>query len=374
VIAPRIVLVHRSQRHDGHLRQFEVYLRALTESGVPFSSVVCIDPSLRDRYPAGETTITGWKVPGGGRLEMGVNRLLPIFSLQLKDLRADVVHVNDVSLAGVARYRPDVVVSVADLAKAYTDFYPRAASWLHNRALPEAEQAAAIVCHSDFVRREILSLLKVPAERIHLVPLFSTVAPEREPPPRSPEPPTDRRPWNLVYIATDRAHKNLRTYLEILSRLDARFRGVLVSRLTKPTRELARRLGLTGRLTVLHDVPRIEEIYGAAHVLLFPSLYEGFGLPLVEAMSYGVPVVASDRAAIPEIVGRGGRILPVEEAGPWVEAVLNLADPVTYRRSSSSALARSRDFSARRTALSLIPIYQSVTESSRRPLLPEMFA
>jgi O-antigen biosynthesis alpha-1,3-rhamnosyltransferase len=357
-----VVLVNGSRTFDGHARHFEMYWRALESRGVHPSVVTCVDPSLRREYPDWGSIVEGWKVPGGGSLEMGLNRLFPVFTRQLQRLPGRVLHVNDVYLASAARFRSDVAVTVADLAKAYTSIYPWASSWVHNRNLPCVRKARVLVCHSDFVRGEILARLAVPEERVHIVPLFSLLDPLRGAPRPRPPPPSEGSPWNLLYVATDRPHKNIRLFLDVLARLGPRFRGTLVSRLRAQTVRRIGELGLMPRLTVIDRVPRLEEVYGSAQVLLYPSLYEGFGIPLVEALSQGLPVVASDRTAIPGVVGNGGQILPESDPAPWCEAVERLTDPHEYDTWSARAIDRGREFTMDRTASALLAAYAPLLE------------
>jgi glycosyltransferase involved in cell wall biosynthesis len=357
-----VVLVHGSRRFDGHARHFEMYWRALESRGVRPSVVTCVDPSLRQEYPDWGVTVEGWKVPGGGSLEMGLNRLFPVFTRQLQGIPGRLLHVNDVYLASAVRFRSDVVVTVADLAKAYTSIYPWAASWVHNRNLPYVRQARVLVCHSDYVRGEILARLGVSEDRVHIVPLFSLLEPPREVPRRRHGPPSESAPWNLLYVATDRPHKNIQLFLDVLARLGPRFRGTLVSRLRAETVRRMGELGLSSRLAVVDRVPRLEDVYGSAQVMLYPSLYEGFGIPLVEALSQGLPVVASDRTAIPGVVGNGGQILPGNDPVPWCEAVERLTDPHEYDTWSARAADRARDFTMDRTATALLAAYAPLLE------------
>ncbi len=357
-----VLLVNGSRTFDGHARHFEMYWRALESRGIHPSVVTCVDPSLRREYPDWGVIVEGWKVPGGGSLEMGLNRLFPVFTRQLQGLPGRLLHVNDVYLASAARFRSDVVVTIADLAKAYTSIYPWAASWVHNRNLPYVAKARVLVCHSDFVRGEILARLGVPEERVHIVPLYSLLDPPREAPRPRPEPPSERSPWNLLYVATDRPHKNIRLFLEVLARLGPRFRGTLVSRLRAETVRRIGELGLSSRLTVVDRVPRLEEVYGSAQAMLYPSRYEGFGIPLVEALSRGLPVVASDRTAIPGVVGNGGQIVPGSDPTPWCEAVERLTDPHEYDTWSARAADRARDFTMDRTASALLAAYAPLLE------------
>ena len=355
-----LALAHDSRLFDGHLRHFEMYVRGLETSGVHPRVLTCLDPSLRQEYPNWGTVVEGRRIPGGGRLEMGFNRLFPVFSRQLASVPCRILHVNDVYLASATRFRKGVVVSVADLAKSYTRIYPRIPSWIHNRNLPYVRMAEAVVCHSAFVREEVRTHAGVEEARIHTVPLFSLLAPSGSVPRTLPGPPTPAVPWNLLYVATDRPHKNIRLFLEILARLGSRFRGTLVSQLTPATTRLIAQLSLSSRLTVRSSLPGMVETYAGADVLVFPSLYEGVGLPILEAMAFGVPVIAGTHAAVPETVGNGGQLLQTEDVQAWCEAVERLIDPGGYQHWSDRALARSREFNPERTGTALLQAYKSV--------------
>lgn len=118
-------------------------------------------------------------------------------------------------------------------------------------------------------------------------------------------------------------------------------------------RELAERLGV-GDLVVFPGFVAAEDLpslYNAANLFVFPSLYEGFGLPPLEAMACGVPVIAADTSSLPEVVGGAARLVdPLDPEGLARTMAEVLADRVEAERLSQAGLARSREFSWRRTA------------------------
>jgi glycosyltransferase involved in cell wall biosynthesis len=315
-----VAMVSESQQRDGHQQMFQVYCRGLAEVGLPYSVYQCVDP-------------------GSPRLEMGVNRLFEVFTRRLKALPERIVHVNDAYLAPLARRRSNVVVTLVDLAKMTTDYFPRAAVWLHNQSLRHIREARAVVCPSEYVRQEILTHLPVTGPQVHVVPLRSLLplAPAGRPP---PDPPTSQAPWTLLYVAGDRPRKNIPLFLDILARMDNRYRGVLVSHIRPPTAELISKLGLQQRLLVRDWVEDLRPTYWAAHLLVHTAPYEGFGIPLAEAMSQGVPVVATNRTSIPEVVGNGGLLIDSQDPDAWCQAIEKLSDPVLYSRISQAALAQ----------------------------------
>lgn len=101
--------------------------------------------------------------------------------------------------------------------------------------------------------------------------------------------------------------------------------------------------------------------YNAAEALVYPSLYEGFGLPPLEAMACGTPVIVSNASSLPEVVGNAGLLVDPREPAAWTEALDRLWRHPAYRADlSMRGLARARQFSWRRTARETIGIYRSV--------------
>jgi glycosyltransferase involved in cell wall biosynthesis len=114
----------------------------------------------------------------------------------------------------------------------------------------------------------------------------------------------------------------------------------------------------TGELAALMNV---------ATVFAFPSWYEGFGLPLVEAMQCGLPIVGSSRGSIPEVVGDAGLIFDLEAPGQLAACLLDvLGNRGRQKDLRTRAIARARRFSWRETARQTVAVYEAVTASSVR--------
>jgi glycosyltransferase involved in cell wall biosynthesis len=96
---------------------------------------------------------------------------------------------------------------------------------------------------------------------------------------------------------------------------------------------------------------RVHALYRGAVALVYPSLYEGFGLPLIEAMASGTPVLASHAASIPEVLGGAGLLLDPRDVSAWRDAIVRIVNDETLRRDlRARGLARAATYSWQRTA------------------------
>ena len=111
----------------------------------------------------------------------------------------------------------------------------------------------------------------------------------------------------------------------------------------------------------------MRALYRDAAALVYPSRYEGFGLPLVEAMASGTPVLASRAASIPEVVGESGILLDPDDPKRWADAIVQvMTDPVLRARLRAAGLARAAMFNWERTARITLDVYRRVVEGASR--------
>ncbi|MCB0323686.1 MAG: glycosyltransferase family 4 protein [Bdellovibrionales bacterium] len=121
-----------------------------------------------------------------------------------------------------------------------------------------------------------------------------------------------------------------------------------------------RALGLQEHVRLLGYVPddSLAALYQSADLFLFPSLYEGFGLPVLEALACGTPVVAGDNSSLPEVVGGAGMLLADNDQRLWVTTVLELLSaPEELTRLSDVGIRRARLFSWERTSEATLAAY-----------------
>jgi len=106
----------------------------------------------------------------------------------------------------------------------------------------------------------------------------------------------------------------------------------------------------------------LPALYSAADCMAFPSLYEGFGLPPLEAMACGTPTLVSNAPAMPEVVGDGAWVLPVMDAVAWGQALTQILTDRELRKTwSARGVERARKFTWVRTAAATRALYEEVS-------------
>jgi glycosyltransferase involved in cell wall biosynthesis len=206
------------------------------------------------------------------------------------------------------------VVTIHDLSfERHPTLMSRRDRFVFRTMVPRSvRRAAGVLAVSEQTKRDIVEHYRIPDEKIVVTPngvdpLFS--------PGRTP---ADGTPYAL-FVGTLQPRKDPLAALEALALVPVNLRLVMVGPdkgLGGEARRTAARLGLNGRVTFTGHVEKeqLAELYRGAACLVFPSRYEGFGLPVVEAMASGTPVVAAASGSVPEVAG--GAAVLVEPGNP----------------------------------------------------------
>ena len=247
--------------------------------------------------------------------------------------------------------------------------YDRAMTWL---AGLYAGRAAAIITDSEHAKRTIVSRLRIGAQRITVIPL--SVAPEFRPVPFSED--VGRRygvcqPY-ILSVGNFLPHKNLARLVQAFAGLDGAVRrncslvlaGDDAGRRSTMLAE-ARRIGIEKQVVLTGAVADADlpALYAGCEVFIMPSLDEGFGLPALEAMACGVPVITSDRASLPEVVGDAALLVDpsrVDAIGAALASVLSdraLRDDLRRR-----SLVRADTFRGDRAAQRVLALVRAVEQ------------
>lgn len=172
---------------------------------------------------------------------------------------------------------------------------------------------------------------------------------------------------HLVLITGQQEYKNHETCLQVIEQFqEISNKPVQLVRLGRLTREWQRQLEkarLKNKPICFQDLPRtmVIEVYKAVDCLLFPSLYEGFGRPPLEAMACWTPVVCSNRASLPEVVGSAGLLADANDVDDLVEKInILLTNRELYRDLSLKGKAHSSNFTWERAAEQVFNIYEEI--------------
>jgi alpha-1,3-rhamnosyl/mannosyltransferase len=177
----------------------------------------------------------------------------------------------------------------------------------------------------------------------------------------------------LLFIGTLEARKNVGALLDAYVRLLARRTDapplVLAGKAMPEAHDWLARLTqppLVGRVRHLGYVSDRETLYSGARLLVLPSHDEGFGLPVLEAMSAGIPVVAADRGALPEVLGDAGLLVNPDDVDGLAAALERmLTDDEFAAACALRGLARAREFSWDRAAAALEAAYRAAIANRR---------
>lgn len=248
-------------------------------------------------------------------------------------------------------------------------------AYLHATVPPTVRRARAVTTLSRWVKRDMHERLGVPLERIVCVPPGAERLVGRIDAPIDEAAVLARhdigdRPFFLYPVITY-PHKNHETLIAAFARItDAHSHALLVlpggeGPAEDTVMQAIRREGVGSQVRRLGRVPNatLEVLYRSTTALTFPSRYEGFGMPILEVMHHGRPVVAARAGALPEVVGDGGVLVEPDDIAGWA-AVLDelLRDPVKWRELAAAAEQRAAAYTWEHTVGELVGLYRRATK------------
>ncbi|HET7292741.1 MAG TPA: glycosyltransferase family 1 protein [Vicinamibacteria bacterium] len=309
-----------------------------------------------------------------GRFPVRAAWMQLVLPLLLRRIRPDLVHYTNY-LAPVLGQTP-YVVSIHDMSLA---LLPQLHT-LRKRALMStlvpycARKAQIVLTPSEATRRDVERLLGIPGDRIKVIPYAA--GPEFRPTP-------DRRPARahvgdapyLLHVGTIEPRKNLVRVLRAFARVVASLPDHRFLVVGQPgwlyedvLRELARP-ELQGRVVMAGYVQeaQLPALYSGADAFVYASLYEGFGLPVVEAMACGAPVITSSTSSLAELAGDAASLVDPEDEAMLSEAMRRLCTDGTLRADlARRGRARAATFSWERTAAATAEAYAQALDRTRR--------
>jgi glycosyltransferase involved in cell wall biosynthesis len=264
------------------------------------------------------------------------------------------------------------VVTVHDLAfERFPEQYPAAKQrYLRLMTRIGTRRATKVIAVSRATGRDLVELYGVPQLKIEVIPNGLSAGFGRPTAAALEQFRVDRvlPPEFFLFVGTLQPRKNLETLLRAYALVCGQTDWPLIvvgaaGWLYDPVFHLVRQLGIGERVQFIGYAPgeELPYLYSAASVFVLPSRYEGFGLPVLEAMACGTPVVTSDRSSLPEVAGDAALLIDPERPQSIADALLRLAcDPALRQELAARGLQRAAPFTWRRSAEATLAVYRSM--------------
>ncbi|GAX44198.1 mannosyltransferase [Tolypothrix sp. NIES-4075] len=309
------------------------------------------------------------------------------FPQQVQQQVADIFHIIDPSEAHITYWLKNknktVVVTCHDLINFYSrdnlqgsvelPFISRG-MWLH--AVKGMKYADRIVAVSSMTAKDTTQILDIEPTRISVIPNaveagFQPLAKEqaeffRQKYGISPE------TICLLNVGSNHPRKNLSTILKVVETLQQRGMSIHLLKVgadfTDEQKAFIQTQGLENYVSYLGkpDKSTLVQMYNAADMLIAPSLHEGFGITLIEAMACGIPVITSKVSAMPEVVGDAGVLVDPTDYQAIADAVCHLQNnPVYYQELVKKGLVRAKSFTWEKTAEQIAEIYEKLLDNKK---------
>jgi len=284
----------------------------------------------------------------------------------LDRIQPDLCHYTNF-LAPISDRRP-YVVTIHDMGmEALRHCHPITKRVYTRQLVPYvARKARLVITNSEYSKWDIVRWLAISEDRIRVTPLAPS--PEFAPVPVAPA-----RPY-FLYVGNLEPRKNLERLLEAFAQMPRKEHELIIAGNRwyggNAVREKARALGLNGRVKFIGYVPRADlpALYSGAAAFVYPSLLEGFGLPVVEAMACGAPVITSNTSAMKEIADGAALLVDPKNVRNMTEALTRLAENDSERAElSRRGLARSAEFSWEKTARLTLDAYSEAVDGISKP-------
>ncbi len=228
------------------------------------------------------------------------------------------------------------------------------------------KRAGRIITGSESAKADIVNLLGVPEEKVRVIcfGVEDTFNPKR-----GGEIAAFRKKYRfpekfVLFVGTIEPRKNIKKLIHAYNKLNLKDTGLVIAGrcgwLFEETFREVKKLNLGDRVFFPGHIPEIDLplLYSSASVFVFPSIYEGFGFPPLEAMACGTPVISSNTSSLPEIVGSAGILINPEDENKLAEAIESvLEDNVKREEMAAKGLEQAKLFSWEKCAKETLELY-----------------
>lgn len=290
----------------------------------------------------------------------------------------DLYDISNQTLSFIAKKRHPSIVTVHDIIE-LTDPQDARASLLNRYLMSGITSADRVVTVSEYTKRAVHEYFHIPESAITVIP--NGVADEYKVLPGFSSSIayqellqdfriTNRHPI-IMSVGSEHPRKNMATILKVIAALKSKHPNILLLKIGEPgilegrrkTLEMIDTLGLQKNVQLVGSISseRINELYNIADVLLFPSKAEGFGMPPLEAMAAGCPVVCSNATSLPEVVGDAALMHVPSDIEAFVSSISHIISNQAFREALiEKGLARAQEFSWEAAGRAMLGVYRTL--------------
>ena len=326
-----MTFINGSRLNEGTTYVTLFYLKTLANAGVNTKLIQLLDINDKTKFPKADIYVKGTNLFQGSRFSGAINRLI-LFPERLNFDMANTVFFSDPTLSKCIPPSKFSIMQVHDF-RPFTYFNDSLSlSILFKILLKRIQNANVIIVPTKAVLKEALEL-DIPEDKLRVIPqLPFRISPNKDHITNTLYRLQNFKTLNCTFVSSDRPYKNINLFIKIAeffshdkSEFNIQFH--LVSHLGTKNLNLLKKLNLPN-LQIHSNIEDMDAFYEKMDILIYPSMYEGFGRPTVEAMSKGMPIIYNDTPAVNEIVGNAGIKLDSNYLEDWITAIKNFTDPL----------------------------------------------
>jgi len=296
-----------------------------------------------------------------------LNRLLHFNIRALKNIESDIIIFSCCTLAPLIKHYKNkkTIMMSHDLYGLFYKGRSRFLNWMTKRLYLLQTEVDFMITPSEYTKNDLIKYLNVDKNKIYVVyPAIDEKIfyPSKE---------NIRKKLGfkdndvvLLNVAFDTPNKNIKTVLEVLNKLPENFKLIRVGK-NLSSLKIVKKLNLEHRIKFFEDIDSkyLGDIYRSSDIFIYPSYYEGFGIPVAEAMASGIPVIVSNKTTLPEVVGDAGIIIDPFDVDKIVNEVLELSEnKEKYNLLKEKVLKQSKRYSFENQYESFMKMFKNIID------------
>ncbi len=293
----------------------------------------------------------------------------------------DLYDISNQTLSFIAKKRHPNIVTVHDIIE-LTNPQERKARMLNRYFMSGIPSADRIVAVSEYTKRQLLEHFRMDNKNITVIPYGIDAAYHEIPNFRSTiayrellqtfkvREGSDGNSPIILVVGSEHPRKNMQTVLATMEQLKKQFPNILLIKVgdagllsgRQKTLDFIEKFDLAAHVKLVGNISseRLNELYNLADVLLFPSYLEGFGMPPLEAMAAGCPVICSNAASLPEVVGDGALMHDPDDVQAFADSIVRIvSDPATKQLLVEKGKENAARYSWNKAAQQTLTLYRT---------------